>query len=92
MKNSDSEYYWVFLYQCCDQVHDIPATLLVSVDASPLPDGIAVKALAETVAKLLESTGKCLNLHCVIFVKVKTLNLHKFCLCLFRASGLSMPS
>ncbi len=79
MKNSDSEYYWVFLYQCCDQVHDIPATLLVSVDASPLPDGIAVKALAETVAKLLESTGK-------------SLNLHKYCLCLFMALGLSMPS
>lgn len=40
-----------------DQVHDVPATLLVSVDASPLPDGVAVKALAENVARLLEDTG-----------------------------------
>ncbi|BDA44865.1 probable proteasome assembly chaperone 1 [Coccomyxa sp. Obi] len=38
------------------QVHGIPATLLVSVDASPLPDSIAVKALAQNMVALLEGT------------------------------------
>ncbi|CAL8469394.1 g8935 [Coccomyxa elongata] len=38
------------------QVHGIPATLLVSVDASPLPDSIAVKSLAQNMVALLEGT------------------------------------
>lgn len=38
------------------QVHGIPATLLVSLDASPLPDSIAVKALAQNIVALLEGT------------------------------------
>ncbi|KAK9908196.1 hypothetical protein WJX75_004095 [Coccomyxa subellipsoidea] len=54
-KESACECFVMAVISYC-QVHDVPATLLVSVDASPLPDGVAVKALAENVARLLEDT------------------------------------
>jgi hypothetical protein len=40
------------------QVHDLPATLLLSVDAAPLPDGIAIRAYAQCTADVLQSTGQ----------------------------------
>jgi hypothetical protein len=42
------------------QVHGVPATLLLSVDATPFPDSIAMCALANALASLLRHTGAAL--------------------------------
>lgn len=42
-------------------MHGLPATLLVSVDAAPLPDTIAIRALAESMAAVLADKGMLLH-------------------------------
>ena len=54
------------------QVHSLPATLMVSVEASPLPDSIAMHALARALTSLLQHTGawQCVRVCCTGFVHI----------------------